>query len=259
MHQPESRPVDPPPRPPHHGALQRPSNARRAAAHLPHSIVPLAQLGRRPRRRVGLLGGSFNPAHEGHRHVVDMALRKLHLDEIWLLVSPQNPLKGRDGMASFAERLAAAERIAHSKRISARGTESALGTRFTADTLSALVKRFPRTHFVWLMGADNLQQIPRWERWTRIFHSVPIAVFARPGYDKSLIGKAPRRFARGRIAEAKAGRLWASKPPAWVFLHTRLHPASATAIRARRGSQRDGSGGPAVQGPPRPSEAAETT
>jgi len=226
-----------------------PGNARRAALNLHHRIVPLAQLGRRPRRRVGLLGGSFNPAHEGHRHVVDQALRRLHLDEIWLLVSPQNPLKRRDGMASFAERMAAAERIAHSKRISARAIEVSLGTRFTADTLSALVERFPRTHFVWLMGADNLLQIARWERWTRIFNTVPIAVFARPGYDKSLIGKATRRFARGRIAEAKAGRLWALKPPAWVFLHTRLHPASATAIRARRGAQRDGSGGPAVQGP----------
>jgi nicotinate-nucleotide adenylyltransferase len=234
---------------------KRPQGRRK----LHYRIVPLAQLGRRPRRRVGLLGGSFNPAHDGHRHVVDQALRRLRLDEIWLLVSPQNPLKGRDGMAEFADRMAAAARIAHSTRISARATEAALGTRYTADTLSALVARFPRTHFVWLMGADNLLQVPRWERWTRIFNTVPIAVFARPGYDKSLIGKAPRRFARARIAEARAGRLWALKPPVWVFLHTRLHPASATAIRARRGRQQDGSGGPAVLGPSGSREAAETT
>ena len=213
-------------------------------------IVSSVRFGRRPRRRVGLLGGSFNPAHDGHRHIALEALRRLRLDEVWLLVSPQNPLKSSIDMAPVDERLASARAIARHPRISARLTESALGTRFTADTLAALARRFPATQFVWLMGADNLRQIARWERWTRIFHTVPIAVFARPGYDKSLIGKAPRRFAAARIAEAKAGRLWASKPPAWVFMHTRLHPASASAIRARRPGQSNGSRGSAVLGPP---------
>ncbi len=215
------------------------------------TIVSAARLGRRPRRRVGLLGGSFNPAHDGHRHVAAEALRRLRLDEVWLLVSPQNPLKSGDDMAPAAQRLASAAQIARGPRLSARLIESALGTRFTADTLEALARRFPRTRFVWLMGADNLRQITRWERWTRIFHTVAIAVFARPGYDKALIGKAPRRFAATRIGEARAGRLWATKPPAWVFLHTRLHPASASAIRARRRTQQDGPNGSDDLDPPR--------
>lgn len=215
------------------------------------TIVSAARLGRRPRRRVGLLGGSFNPAHDGHRHVAAEALRRLRLDEVWLLVSPQNPLKSDSDMAPAVRRLASAAQIARGPRLSARLIETELGTRFTADTLDALVRRFPRTRFIWLMGADNLRQIACWERWTRIFHTVPIAVFARPGYDNSLIGKAPRRFASKRIAEARAGRLGASKPPAWVFMHTRLHPASASAIRARRRTQENGANGTADLAPPR--------
>lgn len=196
--------------------------------------IPARTLGFQPKRRVGLLGGSFNPAHEGHRHIAELALRHLGLDEVWFLVSPGNPLKEAKGMAPLAKRLASAAAQAHHPRLRAVAIEQALGTRYTADTLAALIRRFPRTSFVWLMGADNLIQLPRWERWSSIFNTVPIAVFARPSYStNALAGKAAHRFSPARRRSLRqATRLASRKPPAWVFLHTRLHPASATSIRA---------------------------
>jgi nicotinate-nucleotide adenylyltransferase len=190
--------------------------------------------GHRLRRRVGLLGGSFNPAHAGHRHISVSALRRLALDEVWWLVSPQNPLKPVKGMAPLAKRLAGGRKAARHPRIRVTAIEAALGTRYTADTLDALVGRFPYTRFVWLMGADNLVQLPRWHRWRSIFETVPIAVFDRSPYSfRALAGKAARRFAHRRLPERQASVLAESQPPAWVFLHTRLHPASATVIRSR--------------------------
>jgi nicotinate-nucleotide adenylyltransferase len=201
----------------------------------PSPPFPAHVLGFKPKRRIGLLGGSFNPAHAGHRHIAELALKRLGLDEVWFLVSPGNPLKRAEGMGGLAERLKSAKALARHPRLRATAIESVLGTRFTADTLAALVRRFPRTDFVWLMGADNLIQLPRWERWTSIFHSVPIAIFARPTYStNALAGKAAHRFSTARRRSLrKAARLASRKPPAWVFLHTRLHPESATSIRAR--------------------------
>jgi nicotinate-nucleotide adenylyltransferase len=198
--------------------------------------VPPNPWGDRRRRSVGLLGGSFNPAHAGHRHVAETALTRLGLDEVWLLVSPQNPLKPVAGMASLAERMASAQGIAgRQRRIRATAIEQSLGTRYTADTLSALRRRFPRSRFVWLMGADNLLQVSRWQRWPDIFRAAPVAILARGPYSqRALAAKAARRFARYRIAAGPARGLAGRRPPVWVFLHTRLHPASATAIRAAR-------------------------
>jgi nicotinate-nucleotide adenylyltransferase len=186
-------------------------------------------------RRIGLLGGSFNPAHDGHRAISLAALAYLDLDEVWWLVSPQNPLKPQKGMAPFAERMASARGVADHPRIKVTGIERTLGTRFTADTLRKLVTRFPSCRFVWLMGADNLAQIASWRDWTRIFHLTPIAVFDRPAYTtKSLTSLAARRFRRSRRREAALRTLAATPPPAWVFVHHRLNPISATAIRAER-------------------------
>ncbi len=187
---------------------------------------------RAPSRRVGLLGGSFNPAHEGHLHISLMALRALGLDEVWWLVSPQNPLKPDRGMASFAARIEAARAAAGHPRIKVSDIEHRLGTRYSADTLEALNKRFPRTAFVWLMGADNLVQIPRWKDWTAIFARAPIAVFDRPSYCyKALAGQAARRYARARVDARQARKLAASPTPAWVFVRGRLNAACATEIR----------------------------
>lgn len=190
-------------------------------------------LAQRRQRRVGLLGGSFNPAHDGHSHISVMALKLLGLDEVWWLVSPQNPLKPADDMAPFAERLRHATGHARHPRIKVSGLETGLGTRYTVDTLTALHRRFPRTRFVWLMGADNLAQIDRWAGWTRIFEHTAVAVLARPAYSlRSLAGRAAHRYARRRLNAAQSRHLVDAAPPAWIFLPIRLMPVSATQLRA---------------------------
>jgi nicotinate-nucleotide adenylyltransferase len=191
---------------------------------------------RRRHRRIGLLGGSFNPAHSGHLHLSLIALRRLELDAVWWLVSPQNPLKPVAGMAPFTLRLEQARRVAAAhRRIVVSDLESGLKSRYTADTLAALRRRFPRLRFVWLMGSDNLLQLRRWERWIEIFRTVPIAVFDRAAYSLRALAELPvRRFADRRLPQAAARRLAETPPPAWVFFHSLLHPASATRIRAER-------------------------
>jgi nicotinate (nicotinamide) nucleotide adenylyltransferase/ribosome silencing factor RsfS/YbeB/iojap len=184
-----------------------------------------------------LLGGSFNPAHGGHLHLSLLSLKHLDLDEVWWLVSPQNPLKTLAGMAPFAVRLEEARRFAAAyPRIVVTDLESRLGSsRYTADTVKALRHRFPRLRFVWLMGADNLVQVPHWDRWGEIFRTVPIAVFDRPSYSlKALSGHAAKRFASRRVPVSAARRLAEMRLPVWVFFHTRLDPRSATRIRSGR-------------------------
>jgi len=186
-------------------------------------------------RRIGLLGGSFNPAHEGHRHISLLALKRLRLDEVWWMVTPQNPLKKAGETAPFEERMRAAALVARHRRIRVTDIERRFGTQHTADTLCLLLPRFPKCRFVWLMGADNLQQLTEWKDWRRIFRLVPIAVFSRPPYSKaSLMARSARVFAEARVAEPLARSIVTMQPPAWVFLHTPPHAGSATRIRARR-------------------------
>lgn len=191
-----------------------------------------------PGRRIGLLGGSFNPAHDGHRHVSLVALRRLDLDQVWWLVSPQNPLKPRAGMAPLAERLARARAVAAHPRIAVTDLESRLGTRYTADTLAALRAECHGTRFVWLMGADNMIQFDRWRSWREIAETVPIAVIDRPGYlHRALASVFARRYAQARVPAETVRLLPFMPPPAWAVVRARLHPASATAIRARSNAQ----------------------
>jgi nicotinate-nucleotide adenylyltransferase len=193
--------------------------------------------GDRRRRRIGLLGGSFNPAHAGHRHVARAVRRALRLDEVWLLVSPGNPLKPRAGMAPLPARLASARAIADGWRIIATDIEAALGTSYTVETLAALRRRFPRARFVFVIGADNLVQLPRWQGWARLAATTPIAVLPRPGWTRpALAGKAAHRLARHRRRPAAllAGPAPAHAP--WAFIPAAEHPASATAIRAAQAS-----------------------
>lgn len=187
--------------------------------------------------RIGLLGGSFNPAHAGHRHISLEALKRLRLDRVWWLVSPQNPLKAEAGMAPLAEREAAALAVADHPRIAVSSLERELGTRYTLDTVRALKRRFPAADFVWLLGADNLRQLPRWRGWQQLFREVPIAVFARaPYHANAASGIAAVRFARARLRPARSALLAGGRPPRWCYLPVRRHPASATAIRSRRSS-----------------------
>ncbi|GAB4232917.1 MAG: nicotinate-nucleotide adenylyltransferase [Kiloniellaceae bacterium] len=184
--------------------------------------------------RIGLFGGSFNPAHEGHLEISREALTRLGLDGVWWLVSPQNPLKSAAEMAALDARLAAARRLADDPRILVTALETRLGSAFTADTLQSLVTLLPRVNFVWLMGADNLIQVHEWQDWQKIFHTLPVAVFDRPTYSlRALSGKAARTFARYRLKDSSARRLAEARPPAWAFIRCRLNPQSATEIRAR--------------------------
>ena len=183
--------------------------------------------------RTGLLGGSFNPAHRGHRRISLTALEALGLDEVWWLVSPGNPLKPEAGMAPFAARFASARRAARGAPIRVSAIERSLGTVYTVDTLAALVRRYPKRRFVWLMGADNLAQFHRWRDWRRIASLVVIAVATRPGYDARAL-KAPawgwlRRFVRP-ASMARNWTLW--RPPALVLLSLKPDRTSATALRA---------------------------
>ncbi|VBB68988.1 Nicotinate-nucleotide adenylyltransferase [invertebrate metagenome] len=189
------------------------------------------------REVVGLLGGSFNPAHAGHVCISLMAIRALALDEVWWLVSPQNPLKSVTGMAPLHWRLAQAHRMtAHCRCISVLDLEARLGTRYSVDIVSRLRQREPYRCFVWLMGADNLAQVSFWWQWPRLFHLVPVAILARYPYSlRALASVAARRFARWRVFPGQAHTLVRRQPPVWVFLPTPSHPDSATQIRAVSG------------------------
>ena len=174
---------------------------------------------------IGLLGGSFNPAHSGHLYVSETAIKRLNLHAVWWLVSPGNPLKAEAGMAPFAARLKSAWAIAaHHPRIHVSGLEQALGTRYTIDTVAALERRFPQVQFIWLMGSDNLAQFSRWRRWQELARKVPIAVVQRPGsIMASLNAPLIRRFGATRTL---------SRPPAVMILDGARNRESATRLRA---------------------------
>ena len=178
--------------------------------------------------RIGLLGGSFNPAHAAHRHISLAAMEQLRLDAVWWLVSPLNPLKSADGMAALPVRVARAKSAARHPRIRVSAPEVQLGTRFAADTVRALRRRFPQHRFVWIGGSDILAELHRWRRWRRFLRDIPLAVVPRPGV--SLIGAPALGWAGW---SATAASRWTQAPlPAIIRLHSRLRPESATAIRS---------------------------
>ncbi|MDH3666431.1 MAG: nicotinate-nucleotide adenylyltransferase [Paracoccaceae bacterium] len=187
-----------------------------------------------PGQRIGLLGGSFDPPHEGHLHISHWALRALGLDRVWWLVSPGNPLKPR-GPAPVEQRLAACRAFIDHPRIAVTDIERHLVTRFTADTLARLAPRYPGVHFVWLMGADNLAGFHRWHQWDWIMTHFPIGVLARPGEQvRAGLSPAARRFAGLRLPQGAAPLLGAGGRVGWVLLTGRMSAASSTEIRARR-------------------------
>jgi nicotinate-nucleotide adenylyltransferase len=184
--------------------------------------------------RVGLFGGSFNPAHEGHAHVAETALRRLRLDRVLWLVSPQNPLKPRDETAALTRRLWGALRYAEGPSMIVSEAESRIGSFYTIDTLRVMKARHPGVCFVWIMGADSLADFHRWRGWAQIMREVPVAVVARPGSTlKSRTSPAALRFARARIPARAAPTLACRRPPAWVYLSAPLNFASSTALRQR--------------------------
>ncbi|HEX2764493.1 MAG TPA: nicotinate-nucleotide adenylyltransferase [Allosphingosinicella sp.] len=183
--------------------------------------------------RTGLFGGSFNPAHRGHRRVSAAAIRALGLDELWWMVSPGNPLKPAEGMAPLPARFASARRLARGLPIRATAIEAELGTRYTVDTVAALAARYADRRFIWMMGADNLAQFHRWRHWRRLAQTIPIAVVSRPGYDDDAHAARAMGWLRRYVRPADQARLWTEwRLPALVFLRLPLDPTSATAIRA---------------------------
>ena len=184
------------------------------------------------RRTVGLLGGSFNPAHGGHRAISLFAHATLGLDEVWWLVSPGNPLKPSAGMAPLAERVASAQDMSRHAPIRVTAIERDFGTYYTADTLRALQRRFPRIRFIWLMGDDNLMQFHQWKAWRDIARAVPIAVIARPGYTERAFGSPAMAWLRRFVRPASQRKSWTTwRLPALVHLRFRPDPRSATLLR----------------------------
>lgn len=186
----------------------------------------------RPGMCVGLLGGSFDPAHDGHAHITREALKRLDLDKVLWLVSPGNPLKTR-GPAPLADRMAHATQVMTHPKVRITDLETRLGTRYTYQTLQALMARYPGVHFVWLMGADNLADLHRWENWRDIMRLLPVAVLARPGQRISArMSLAARQFRPFRVKARDARGLAFAKAPAWVFLNVPMSDLSSTGIRA---------------------------
>jgi nicotinate-nucleotide adenylyltransferase len=182
---------------------------------------------------VGLLGGSFDPAHEGHVHITREALKRMGLDQVWWLVTPGNPLKARQP-APLAERMAQARKVMRDPRVKITALEAVLGTRATFDTVTRLKAIYPGVTFVWLMGADNLVQFHRWGRWRDILRSVAVGVLARPGAGvQARLSVAARAF---RVHQVDRGEnLRGRKAPVWAFVNLPMNDASSTEIRARGG------------------------
>lgn len=206
---------------------------RPVVRHHPEPSPPGAPEAARRALRVGLLGGSFNPAHGGHRRISVEALKRLELDQVWWLVAPQNPLKPKRDTAPLSKRMERAEAVAAHPRIRVTDLEVRLGTRYTVDTVARTRDRFAEIRFVWLMGADNLATLHRWRRWHQFVDMVPIAIFDRDPYSyRALASVAAHRLRAHRWTAADVAELVTTPPPAWCLLRLRTHPAASSAIRA---------------------------
>ena len=187
------------------------------------------------RQRIGLFGGSFNPAHEGHKAVSEEALKRLQLDTVWWLVSPQNPLKSANDTDDFSERITHAQKLASNPRMYVTGLEAKLDTRTTAQTFKKLAPMFSQGRFVWIMGADSFAELHKWHNWRDIPPTLPLAVFARPRWTrKALSSPAARSLASSRIEASDAGMLADLAAPAWCFINMPLRQETSTAIRRSR-------------------------
>jgi nicotinate-nucleotide adenylyltransferase len=183
---------------------------------------------------VGLFGGSFNPPHEGHLLVAEIAMRRLALDNLWWMVTPGNPLKSRSELVSLSDRIAASEKLIDDPRIKVTAFEQALDTRFTADTVAHVAARNPGIRFVWIMGADSLKTFHLWQNWRQIVATFPIAIVDRPGATLSLVSSTmARAYDHARIDEEDAANLAMRPAPAWTFLHDRRSSISSTQLRAK--------------------------
>jgi nicotinate-nucleotide adenylyltransferase len=198
--------------------------------------LPIAE----PGMRIGLFGGSFNPPHEGHRLVALECFKRLALDKVWILVSPGNPLKDHSELLPVEQRIAETAALMNDPRLDVTGFEAAHGLDYTWETIAALTQAYPRTRFVWIMGADSLRSFDRWERWDAIATMVPIAVYDRPGAAFiATTSPAAIVLKQSRVPEEAAKTLADRTPPAWIYLHGVVSAQSSTAIRSSRRSPTD--------------------
>lgn len=185
-----------------------------------------------PGQRIGIMGGTFNPPHDGHRIVAETAVKRLDLDQLWWLVTPGNPLKAHGELAPLKTRMNAAHTFARGPRMQVTSFEADLGTPYTAATLAFLRRRYPGVKFIWVMGADNLASFDQWQHWRKIATTFPIAVVDRPAWRlKALASPAAAALSRYRIPERLAGQLAKCRVPAWTYLTSRLSSQSSTALR----------------------------
>jgi nicotinate-nucleotide adenylyltransferase len=207
------------------GAAARVSGVDLADLKIPPAVA---------RMSVGLLGGTFNPPHEGHSHVAEVALTRLKLDRVWMMVTPGNPLKERAGLPDLAARIRATRQLVHDPRIIVTGFEETLGSVYSWVTVRHLRQSFPQVQFVWIMGADNLAGFHRWQHWRRIAETVPIAVVDRPGSTLAAHSSpAATMLSRYRLSESEAATLKSKSAPAWIFVHARRNSLSSSQLRSQ--------------------------
>lgn len=205
---------------------------------LQHSHADLSLPNSAPGMRIGLFGGSFNPAHNGHRLVSRQALKRLNLDAIWWLVTPGNPLKDHGDLKPLAERIAAARQLASHPKVRVTGFEAKHGFKYSYDTLAYLKQTLPGRKFVWIMGADNLVGFHKWDRWQDMAKLMPIAVYVRPGATHSApFAPAAQAMAQWRIDESDAAHFADLPAPAWIYLHGIMSDLSSTQLRQKAKSR----------------------
>lgn len=218
----------------HGSSLPHPGPFSRESVAFPALRVPPTARG----QRIGLFGGSFNPPHKGHRHVAQAALNRLGLDRIWWMVTPGNPLKSVADLPPLRRRVELTRQFADHPRMTVTAFEAAIGTRYSAEVIGYLKRHRPDVRFVWVMGADNLASLHRWQDWEDIMSRMPVAVVNRPGASLSALNApAARAFSRYRRPESEARGLADLVPPAWTFLHVPLEATSSTALRTETASE----------------------
>jgi nicotinate-nucleotide adenylyltransferase len=185
-----------------------------------------------PKQKIGILGGSFNPAHEGHLSISKIALQRLNLDEVWWIISPRNPLKKYDILYDFEDRVSSAEKVIDTNHISISRLEKNAQIKYTIGTVEYLNTRYLGTKFVWIMGADNLKEFHRWREWDKLALTVPIAIIDRPSSSLDVTSSLfANKYRKYRVDEADAQNLADKKKPAWVFLHSKLNDQSSSQLR----------------------------
>ena len=185
-----------------------------------------------PNQKIGILGGSFNPAHEGHLSISKIALQRLNLDAVWWIISPRNPLKKYDILYDFEERVSSAEKVIDTNHISISKLERDAQIKYTIGTVEYLNTRYFGTKFVWIMGADNLKDFHRWREWDKLALTVPIAIIDRPSSSLDVTSSLfANKYRKYRVDEADAQNLANKKQPAWVFLHSKLNDQSSSQLR----------------------------